>query len=53
VKYLLYFFISTLLLLLLLLLLFKWKNDMDGKSEHRKIRERKMLYVTTLGGDDK
>ena len=26
---------------------------MDAKSEHRRIKEREVLYVTTLGGDDK
>jgi hypothetical protein len=29
------------------------KKDMDGKSEHRTITKREVLYVTTLGGDDK
>jgi hypothetical protein len=26
---------------------------MDEKSEHRRITEREVLYVKTLGGDDK
>jgi len=26
---------------------------MDGKSEHSRITEREVLYVTTPGGDDK